>query len=79
MRRTDRYAALNPLLPPTPQASRVVSGGGPPESSFTAIFAMGAVTGLIALLLIAASRPRLRDIESIDELTDSRAMNHEWG
>jgi len=54
-------------------------GGGPPESSFTAIFAMGAVTGAIALLLIAASRPRLRDIESIDELTDSRAMNHEWG
>jgi hypothetical protein len=40
---------------------------------------MGAVTGAIALLLIAASRPRLRDIESIDELTDSRAMNHEWG
>ncbi len=54
-------------------------GGGPPESSFTAIFAMGAVTGAIALLLIAASRPRLREIESVDELTDSRAMNHEWG
>jgi MFS family permease len=53
--------------------------GYPPESSYTIIFGLGAVTGLIALILIAASRPRLRPIETVDELTDSRAMNHEWG
>jgi MFS family permease len=53
--------------------------GHPPESSYTIIFGLGAVTGLIALLLIAASRPRLRQIETVEEITDSRAMNHEWG
>jgi MFS family permease len=51
----------------------------PPESSYTIIFGLGAVTGLIALILIAASRPRLRPIETVEELTDSKAMNHEWG
>jgi hypothetical protein len=25
------------------------------------------------------SRPRLRPIETVEEITDSRAMNHEWG
>lgn len=55
------------------------SGIFPPESSFTAIFALGAVTGLIAMALIAASPPRLRQIDSVEELSDSRAMNHEWG
>lgn len=56
------------------------SGGRyPPESSFTVIFVLGAVSALIAMMLIAASHPRLRRIESIDELSDSRAMNHEWG
>jgi MFS family permease len=53
--------------------------GYPPESSYTAIFALGAVTGLVALVLIAASRPRLRPIETVEEISDSRAMNHEWG
>lgn len=53
--------------------------GYPPESSYTAIFALGAVSGLIALVLIAASRPRLRPIETVEEISDSRAMNHEWG
>lgn len=53
--------------------------GHPPESSYTAIFALGAVTGLVALVLIAASRPRLRPIETVEEISDSRAMNHEWG
>ena len=38
-----------------------------------------AVMALIALLLIAASRPRLRPIASVDEISDVRAMNHEWG
>ena len=51
----------------------------PPESSYTIIFGLGAVTGLIALILIAASRPHLRAIETVEELTDSKAMNHEWG
>ena len=53
--------------------------GLPPESSYTVIFGLGAVTGLVALVLIAVSRPRLRPIETVEELTDSRAMNHEWG
>jgi predicted MFS family arabinose efflux permease len=53
--------------------------GLPPESSYTIIFGLGAVTGLIALVLIAVSRPRLRPIETVEEITDSRAMNHEWG
>jgi MFS family permease len=53
--------------------------GFPPESSYTVIFGLGAVMALIALLLIAASRPRLRPIASVDEISDVRAMNHEWG
>ena len=53
--------------------------GHPPESSYTIIFALGAFTGLIALVLIAASKPRLRPIQTVEEITDSRAMNHEWG
>jgi MFS family permease len=52
--------------------------GYPPESSYTATFALGALTGLIGLILIAASRPRLRGVRP-EEITDSRAMNHEWG
>ena len=51
----------------------------PPESSFTVIFALGAVTGTIAMALIARSRPRLRQVRSVEELAESRAMNHEWG
>jgi MFS family permease len=52
--------------------------GHPPESSYTATFALGAVTACIAMLLIAASRPRLRDVAPT-EIPDYRAMNHEWG
>ena len=52
--------------------------GYPPESSYTATFALGAVTSLIGFLLITASRPRLRQVRP-EEITDSRAMNHEWG
>ncbi|HPX37450.1 MAG TPA: MFS transporter, partial [Mycobacterium sp.] len=51
----------------------------PPESSYTLIFVLGAVSALVAMLLIAAGNPRLRRVESVDELSDSRAMNHEWG
>ena len=50
-----------------------------PESSFIAIFVLGAVTAAGALVLIAGSHPRLRRLESIDDITDSRALNHEWG
>ncbi len=59
--------------------SRSTPGGSVPESSYTAIFALGATTAVLALVLIAASRPRLRDVQSLEELSDSRAMNHEWG
>lgn len=60
--------------------SRHGNGGNyPPESSFTVIFTLGAVSALIAMVLIAASHPRLRRIESVEELSESRAMNHEWG
>jgi MFS family permease len=52
--------------------------GYPPESSYTATFALGAVSGLIGFVLIMASRPRLREVQPSD-ITDSRAMNHEWG
>ncbi len=52
--------------------------GYPPESSYTATFVLGAVAAVIGMGLIAASKPRLREISPI-ELTDSRAMNHEWG
>ena len=54
------------------------TGGYPPESSYTATFALGAVSAVIGMLLIAASRPRLREVTSGD-IADSRAMNHEWG
>jgi MFS family permease len=49
-----------------------------PESSFTVIFALGAITAGAAMLLIAVTRPRLR-LASADDVTESRAMNHEWG
>jgi len=53
--------------------------GYPPESNYTAIFGLGALTGLIGMLLIAWDRMRLRDIGTVEDLTESRAMNHEWG
>lgn len=55
------------------------SPGFPPESTFTLIFGLGAATGLLAVSLIAASRPGLRPIDSVEERSESRAMNHEWG
>ena len=58
--------------------TRTSATGYPPESSFTAIFALGAVTGIAAMVLIAVSNPPLRRPESTD-VADSRAMNHEWG
>jgi len=54
-------------------------GSYPPERSFITIFVLGAVTAAGALMLIAASHPRLRRLESIDDVADSRALNHEWG
>jgi MFS family permease len=59
--------------------SRRTPAGFPPESSFTAIFALGAATALLAMVLIAATRPRLRQLDSVEEISESRAMNHEWG
>jgi hypothetical protein len=54
-------------------------GGFPGETVYTVIFGLGALTAAMAMLLIVASRPRLRELETIDDLTNSRAMNHEWG
>lgn len=54
-------------------------GGFPLETGYTVIFGLGALTAAMAMLLIIASKPRLRELETIDDLTDSRAMNHEWG
>lgn len=51
----------------------------PPESSFTIVFALGAVSALVAIVLIGASHPRLRRIDSVEELSESRALNREWG
>lgn len=31
------------------------------------------------MLLIAITRPKLRRIDSVEEITESRVMNHEWG
>ncbi len=53
--------------------------GYTPESSFTIIFALGAITAAGAMVLIAATRARLRPMASLDDVAESRAMNHEWG
>jgi predicted MFS family arabinose efflux permease len=52
--------------------------GHVPESSFTIIFTLGAITAGAAMLLIAVTRSPLRPMES-EDVTQSRAMNHEWG
>lgn len=57
---------------------RTTAAGYPPESTFTAIFFLGAATGLVAMVLIGVSRPRLRRINPAEE-AESRALNHEWG
>ena len=59
--------------------SRHSPGGFPTERSYIVIFALGAFTAALTLLLMVASRPRLRNLETIDDLTSSRAMNREWG
>ncbi|OBA99959.1 MFS transporter, partial [Mycobacteriaceae bacterium 1482268.1] len=51
----------------------------PMESSFVAIFIAGAVTGALAMALIALSRVKADGIESVEARYESRAMNHEWG
>ncbi|TRW76551.1 MFS transporter [Mycolicibacterium sp. 018/SC-01/001] len=56
---------------------RTDAAGIPLESSFVTIFAAGAVTALLAMVLIAASRPRSRSADA--RSYEMRAMNHEWG
>lgn len=59
---------------------RTVSGSSVPmESSFVAIFTGGAVTGGLAMVLIALSRIQPRAIETVEARYETRAMNHEWG
>ena len=53
--------------------------GMPPEHAFVTIFIAGAVTAGMAMVLIAVSRGRQRDVVSVEAKVDSRAMNHEWG
>ena len=53
--------------------------GVPAEAAFVTIFAIGAVTAALALVLVALSRTRRRQVETLDALEASRAMNHEWG
>ena len=58
---------------------RTTAAGVPMESSFTLIFLGGAGTAVLAMALIALSRPRSRPAPSNEALLESRAMNHEWG
>ncbi|NBP86889.1 MAG: MFS transporter, partial [Mycobacteriaceae bacterium] len=58
--------------------ARTTAAGYPPESTFTTIFVLGALTGVVAMVLIGISRPRLRDIGALED-AESRALNHEWG
>ena len=51
----------------------------PMESSFVAIFVGGAVTGGLAMVLIALSRIQAGGNETVEARYESRAMNHEWG
>jgi MFS family permease len=53
--------------------------GVPMESSFVTIFVGGAVTGLLAMGLIALSRGKAGGNETVEARYESRAMNHEWG
>ncbi|MCG7596198.1 MFS transporter [Mycobacterium sp. PSTR-4-N] len=57
---------------------RTDAAGVPLESSFVAIFTAGAVTALLAMVLIAASRPRSTS-PAPNARHETRAMNHEWG
>ena len=38
-----------------------------------------AIMFILAMALIAGTRPELRQIESVEDISKSRAMNHEWG
>ncbi|GFM19476.1 major facilitator superfamily transporter [Mycobacterium sp. PO1] len=67
-------AALVALL-----LNRTTAAGTPMESSFVATFLGGAATAVLAIALIAASRPRPAHSESAEARYESRAMNHEWG
>lgn len=58
---------------------RTTAAGTPAESSFVMIFGLGAATGVLVMVLIAASRPRSRRPPSEEARYESRAMNHEWG
>src|SRR5262249_579937 len=51
----------------------------PMESSFVAIFAGGAITGALAMALIAISRVSVGGNDTVEARYESRAMNHEWG
>ncbi len=53
--------------------------GEPAESAFVTIFIIGAITAALALVLIALSHTRRREVESAEATVASRAMNHEWG
>lgn len=54
--------------------------GLPTEGAFVVIFAVGAATAALAILLIAFSGTRPKPSESAAaETVESRAMNHEWG
>ncbi|KWX56646.1 MFS transporter [Mycobacterium sp. NAZ190054] len=61
--------------------ARTTAAGTPAESSFTLIFCAGALTAVLAMVLIALSRPRAvdADTESEEARLETRAMNHEWG
>lgn len=67
-------AALVALL-----LGRTSPGGVPMESSFVAIFVGGAVTGALAMALVAVSRVQAAGNETVEARYESRAMNHEWG
>ncbi|WP_396902426.1 MFS transporter [Mycolicibacterium sp.] len=51
----------------------------PAEGSFVTIFIAGAVTAALAMTLIAVSRAPDRHGESVRTMSETRAMNHEWG
>ncbi|AIY49490.2 MFS transporter [Mycolicibacterium fortuitum] len=51
----------------------------PAEGSFVTIFIAGAVTAALAMTLIAVSRAPDRHDESVRTMSETRAMNHEWG
>ena len=60
--------------------SQTVAGTGvPAESGFLVIFLGGAVTAVLAMVLIALSRPRPQPTDSVEARCETRAMNHEWG